>query len=173
MLDSISELYGRNRARQTILLNCTVLLFLSGVIYLSINHLPTSLPKEQADMYAFTLNTVPRALVSLAMGLLIADWLNVNLFHALRKKTSGRALWLRALVSTTLSQSLFLCIGAVFIWGSALLDPETFRFFYVTSGWQVLLFAFYIPITYVVVHGVKKYDQWNRQTDISEINKNR
>ena len=87
LLDAISELYGRNRARLTIIINFVAVSMLAACIYLSLNYLPSSLPKAEAAIFEKTLLPVPHLLMSFAIGVLLADWINVNIFHFIRSKT--------------------------------------------------------------------------------------
>lgn len=120
--DIISEIYGKRRANMVVwiglILNCWVLLVLwfGGWLDAPANLLPDGrLPLElvngepQAPYgYAFyEIRTLTFGATFASMiAYLTAQFVDVHVFHFLKKKTNGRMLWLRNNVSTLTSQMI-------------------------------------------------------------------
>jgi uncharacterized integral membrane protein (TIGR00697 family) len=110
--DFISELYGRRRANAVVwvglLLNIWVLfiLWLGGVLpprpELGANNLPDLTHPNYSFFYIRKLTGM--ATMASMIAYLTAQFVDVHVFHLLKKLTKGRALWLRNNGSTLTSQ---------------------------------------------------------------------
>ncbi|MCF8345644.1 MAG: queuosine precursor transporter [Bacteroidales bacterium] len=110
--DFISELYGRRRANTVVwvglLLNIWVLfiLWLGGVLPPRPELGPNNLPDITHPNYSFFYirKLTGMATVASMIAYLTAQFVDVQVFHALKKLTRGKALWLRNNGSTLTSQ---------------------------------------------------------------------
>ncbi len=118
--DIISEIYGRKRANMVVwvglILNLWVLvvLWFGGFLEAPSTLLPSgSLPLEVVDGKAvaphgyvfYEIRTLTfGATIASMIAYISAQFIDVHIFHFLKKKTSGKRLWLRNNVSTLISQ---------------------------------------------------------------------
>lgn len=103
--DILSEQYGKKAGYQAVLYG-----FIASAVFVVFTQV-LLLYIPAADDFAqdslITLFTVtPRILVGSLVAFLIAQSLDVWLYHKIRKSTSGRFLWLRNNVSTLISQAV-------------------------------------------------------------------
>ncbi len=110
--DFISELYGKKRATMVVwtglILNIWVLLILwvGGILPPRVEMGPDGLPHP--DDFQRTFFTIRKLTFGATIGsmfaYLTAQFVDVHIFHALKKLTKGKALWLRNNGSTLTSQ---------------------------------------------------------------------
>ena len=103
--DLISELYGKRRADALVLtgLICSIwMIFLLQVgRVLPVSHLQ---PPEIQEHYLAVFGSSTRAIIASMLAYLVAQFLDVRLYHFWWRITKGRHLWLRNNFSTMLSQ---------------------------------------------------------------------
>jgi queuosine precursor transporter len=97
--DFISELYGRRRANEVVLLGFLLNLWVVAILWLG-GALPGSESEVFDQVQALAFSAVGASMVAY----LAAQLVDVQLFHFWRKLTSGRHLWLRNNGSTVVSQ---------------------------------------------------------------------
>lgn len=150
--DLISEIYGRKRANMVVwvglMLNVWVLfvLWLGGTLEAPDNLVNGTLPIEVVDgeasvPYGYTFYEIRKltfgATIASMIAYITAQFVDVHIFHYLKKKTAGKKLWLRNNVSTLTSQ-LIDSVAVILIthyYANALpIQPE------VSIGIQLLMF---------------------------------
>lgn len=105
--DLISELYGRKRANALVFVG-----FLLSIYFLFFLKVGQIIPMSSADgfdpntqsHYDAVFGQSGRAIMGSMTAYLIAQFLDVRIFHFIKEKTSGRMLWLRNNGSTLISQ---------------------------------------------------------------------
>ena len=101
--DFISELYGRKRASFVVWMGLFLNLWVMGILWLG-GILPGP-PGEAQDGVFFQIRQLAFAAVTASMiAYLVAQFVDVQLFHFWKRLTRGRHLWLRNNGSTLLSQ---------------------------------------------------------------------
>lgn len=169
--DILTEVYGYARARNTV----WVVLFssiLAGLIYQLVVWLPPATGFDANSAYARVLGSVPRIL----LGGWIAVWaggiLNDYLLAKMKVWTNGRYLWTRTITSTVVGEfantALFYSIALYAVIPNNLLVTS------VLSGWllKVLVEIVFTPLTYYVVHKLKKLeeeDYYDRGTNFNPL----
>ena len=101
--DIVSEVYGAKRARLLVVLGFTMSLLLLVFSLLGIA-LPVSSVYPLQEAYADIFGPVWRLLFASMAAYLLAQMVDVQLFHFFKKLTGGRHLWLRNNGSTMISQ---------------------------------------------------------------------
>lgn len=111
--DIISEFYGQRRANIVVWVGLIINLWILGIMWLGgvlPPHVPidpfTFLPSTDHPDYTFykiRLYTLGGVIASM-IAYLTAQFLDIHIFHALKKLTQGKHLWLRNNVSTLISQ---------------------------------------------------------------------
>ena len=105
--DLISELYGKKRADAIVLTGFVVSVYMLGLLQLGrilpVSHLQDEMIQEH---YMAVFGQSGRAIVGSMAAYLLAQFIDVRLYHFWRRLTNGRHLWLRNNASTMLSQLL-------------------------------------------------------------------
>ncbi len=155
--DIISEIYGKKRAQRVILAGIFASAFMLLIIIASSLVTATEWSPIQNDefnkVFGFTFIAVAASL----SAYLLAQFVDVQLFHFWKKLTKGKHLWLRNNASTFLSQFIdtftvlmLLCIFGVIEWklfGILLLNGYLFKVFVAMMD---------TPIIYLVVYLFRK-----------------
>ncbi|MBU2995168.1 queuosine precursor transporter [Cellulophaga baltica] len=121
--DIISEIYGRKKANQVVTAGIFASFFSMGIILLA-NYMPaikTSPIDNKTFNQVFALS--PIAVFASMIAYLIAQYIDVAIYHFWKKVTNGKHLWLRNNFSTFLSQIMdtvvvvgLLCVFKVLPW---------------------------------------------------------
>jgi len=156
--DIISEIYGRKRANKVVIAGVFASIFALLIVVVSTEAPATSWsPIGDATfkkVFGFTFIAVGASLAAY----LLAQFLDVQIFHFWKKLTKGKHLWLRNNFSTFASQFvdtatvlLLLCSFGVIEW----------KLFWILLGngylFKVLFALFDTPIIYAVVYFVRKH----------------
>ncbi|RMH24267.1 MAG: VUT family protein [Planctomycetota bacterium] len=102
--DFISELYGRRRANQVVLMGLVLNLWVIGILWLG-GAWPGFEPGGERTGVFFEVRRLAFGAVAASMiAYLAAQFIDVQVFHFWRRVTNGRHLWLRNNGSTLVSQ---------------------------------------------------------------------
>ena len=103
--DLISELYGKDRANAIVITGAAVSAYMLLLLQLG-RVLPVSNLQDDAIQghYMAVFGQSTRAIFGSMVAYLIAQFVDVRLYHFWRKLTNGRHLWLRNNASTMFSQ---------------------------------------------------------------------
>ncbi len=156
--DIVSELYGRKRANKVVIAGVFASFFALLIVIISTEvHATSWSPISDAlfkKVFGFTYIAVGASLAAY----LLAQFLDVQIFHYWKRLTDGKHLWLRNNFSTFSSQLIdtasilfLLCSFGVIEWelfGALLLSGYLFK---------VLFALFDTPIIYFIVHFLRKY----------------
>ena len=166
--DIISEIYGKKRAQRVILAgifaSAFMLLIIMASSYVTATEWSPIQDNEFDKVFGFTFIAVAASL----SAYLLAQFVDVQLFHFWKKLTKGKHLWLRNNASTFSSQFIdtftvliLLCIFGVIEWelfGILLLNGYLFK---------VLVALFDTPIIYFIVFLFKK--RFHLKDDMAEL----
>ena len=183
--DLVSELYGRARANFLV----TVGLVLNGFILL-IMYVGHALPpaidplaqpswqniqlagsitlpdltvvEQSVELFSLIYSATAGALAASMLAYVAAQYIDVQLFHLIRRKTSGKYLWLRNNLSTMVSQAVDSAVVISVTFGAALLAGETTLKVFLglmLSNYLFKLVAALVdtPIIYLLVHYLRPY----------------
>jgi queuosine precursor transporter len=101
--DVISEVYGKKKAKQFVIISVVVLLVLFAATYLSIL-LPENATWGNQAAYESIFGASLRMIIASVIAFVISQFHDVWSFHLLKKVTKGKFLWLRNNASTAVSQ---------------------------------------------------------------------
>lgn len=150
--DIISEIYGKKKARQVVTTGIYASLFSLLIVYVAQGVPATTWSPVKDDLFDKVFGASTIAVFASMMAYLLAQYVDVQLFHFWKKLTKGRHLWIRNNFSTFFSQFidtatvlLLLCYFGQIEWSkfSALL----------LSGFlfKVLIAALDTPLLYLFV----------------------
>ena len=117
--DLISEIYGKKRANQVVIIGIFASFFSMGILLMA-NAVPAI---ENSPIDDDTFNQVfafsPIAVLASMIAYLIAQFVDIRIYHFWKKLTNGKMLWLRNNFSTFSSQFIdtFLVVGLLSIFG--------------------------------------------------------
>ncbi len=104
--DLLSEVYGQRRANQVVRAGFVVSLFVLGVLWLGAQF--PAIPDSMVDdaTYDRVFHSAWRVIAASMTAYLVAQFVDIRLFHFWKRLTRGKHLWLRNNASTVLSQLL-------------------------------------------------------------------
>ncbi len=167
--DIVCEVFGKKKASLMVLLG-----FFASILSLIFINLAVILPgsevwvnnslgynsiEDMQNAYE-SVFTLPGFLITASMlAYLVAQLIDVSIFHYLKKLTSGKKLWLRNNISTIFSQlvdtiivnSIFLYFGLNLSWDIIL------KIIIASYIFKILIAIFDTPFVYIGVHLTKKY----------------
>lgn len=182
--DLISELYGRARANFMVTVGLVLNGFILGVMWLG-NALPAVDPSVQppwqvlnlampvglpngetltgsAELFSLIYATTTGAVFASMVAYVVAQYIDVFLFHWIKQKTGGKHLWLRNNGSTIISQAadsvavISITFGAVIIAGGMTWQAVLIL---MLSNYMFKLFSALAdtPIIYILVAKLRPY----------------
>jgi queuosine precursor transporter len=110
LTDLLNEFYGKRAARFITLVGFFMVILTLGIVWVSVElpWAPFTLAPEWGGVnrasYENVLASSWRILIASAIAYLIAQLLDIGVFHLLKRATANRFLWLRATGSTVVSQ---------------------------------------------------------------------
>lgn len=158
--DIINELYGYNRVKRVIYSAVGCMLVIAFLMTINLN-LPGSLHGGSDAPFIYVHKDIPVILVSWAVSLLVADMLNAYIFHKLKYWMCRKALWLRSITSTFVSQIIFSPLNGTFLYIAGYFDdPITKKLsFYLQNHTMKLGYAVAVlPLIYAAVYYVRRKD---------------
>ena len=166
--DIVSEIYGEKKATRMVFLGFIVsiisLFFIQLAVFLPGSNVwinsdlgyNTVLEMQNAYESVFTL---PGILIVASMtAYLVAQVVDVKIFHFLKRITSGKHLWLRNNLSTSVSQLIdTIIVNSIFLYiGLGLSFNIIFQIIVTTYVFKIIIALIDTPIVYLVVNLLKK-----------------
>jgi uncharacterized integral membrane protein (TIGR00697 family) len=102
--DLISEIYGRKRANQVVTAGIFASVFSMGIIYVSSAVPATRWSPISDTLFNSVFGATAIAVFASMMAYLLAQYIDISIYHFWKRVTKGRYLWLRNNFSTFLSQ---------------------------------------------------------------------
>lgn len=152
--DLISEIYGRKKANQVVKVGLVATFFVMGVIAISDVAVATPWSPVSNEQFSNVFGLTGVAVAASMLAYLLAQFIDIRIFHFWKDLTKGKHLWLRNNFSTITSQFvdtatvlLLLCSFGAIEWqlfGALLLNGFLFKvlvalfdtpFFYLTTFW--------------------------------------
>lgn len=152
--DILSEIYGQKKTNRIVFAGFGALVFTMFILWLgslfpSIESSPVS-----DELYHTAYGNSWRVIMSSMVAYLMAQFVDVRLFHFWKKLTNGKHLWLRNNASTVLSQFVDTTLVVLVLFVGKL--PMETIFGYIVSGWlfksiiALLDTPFFYASTYVI-----------------------
>ena len=155
--DLISEIYGKKKANQVVMVGIFASFFSMAIIYVA-NNVPAIDTSPIGDeLFTKVFGLSPIAVLASMIAYLFAQFIDIRIFHFWKDYTNGKHLWLRNNFSTftsqfidTLTVLLLLCSFGVLPW----------NIFYdlLISGFlfKVLIALLDTPVLYLTVYYFRK-----------------
>ncbi len=154
--DLISELFGKKKANQVVITGLIASVFVMGIILLA-NALPqTDWSPVDSETFNRVFGLFGPAVFASMVAYLIAQFIDIRMFHFWKRLTKGKYLWLRNNGSTIVSQFVdtaavlsLLCIAGVIEWGRFMSLLENGFLF------KVLIALLDTPVIYGIIYLLK------------------
>ena len=153
--DLISELYGQKKANRVVISGFVASIFVLFFLWLGgqFSAIPDSIVND--NIYNAVFRNAWRIIAASMVAYLIAQFIDVRIFHFWKKLTRGKHLWLRNNGSTIASQlvdtSLVICILFIGVWDGRQI------FNGIIDGWLFKMLMAFIdtPIIYGIIFLLK------------------
>ena len=153
--DLISELYGQKKANLVVFSGLIASLFV--LIFLWLGGMFNAIPDSVVDdvTYNSVFRNAWRLIAASMVAYLVAQFIDVRIFHFWKRLTNGKHLWLRNNASTIASQlvdtTLVICILFIGVWSTNQI------FSAIIDGWLFKMLMAFIdtPIIYGIIHLLK------------------
>lgn len=147
-IDTICQSYGYDSARKTLWINAFLMFLSGGLLYVS-SLLPAI--HDDSNYQSVVFGGMIKLCFINGFCSLIADQINALIFRKLKYITNNKALWLRSLSSTFVSQFFFTILWISFFKYEKLFNIETY--FFILSNFQIkMIFSIVsLPILYFLV----------------------
>ncbi len=148
--DLISELYGKRHADAVVLTGAAVMAYMLLMLQLG-KALPVSNLQTDAiqEHYQAVFGQSARAIIGSAVAYLVAQFVDVRLYHFWRRLTGGRHLWLRNNASTMLSQLVDTCAVVTILFYGVWTWSEIGAVIVASYVFKLLVAAADTPLMYV------------------------
>lgn len=155
--DLISEIYGKKKANQVVVAGIFASFFSLLIVYVSNTVPATSWSPVKDDMFSTVFGNTAIAVFASMMAYLLAQFIDIHIYHFWKRLTKGKHLWLRNNFSTFLSQFvdtltilLLLCSFGIIAW-------SRFKGLLVAGFlFKVMIAALDTPFLYLGVYLFKK-----------------
>lgn len=150
--DVVSEVWGPERAGDMIMAGFASLVCATFICWLAVVWPAAGFWTNQ-EAFAGVIGSTPRIVAASLLAYVVSQKHDVWLFHIIKKKTSGRALWLRNNLSTAISQlmdsTIFITVA---FWGILPVGEI------ILGQWivKLLIAALDTPIVYVAVRLIRR-----------------
>ena len=158
--DLLCELYGRRAANRVVLSGFIASLFISSIVFIALNVPATEWSPIDDDLFAKVFSLNGPAVFASMTAYLLAQLIDVRLFHFWKRVTHGKHLWLRNNFSTMTSQLVdtasvlfLLCVTGVIEWSRFLPLLENGYLF------KVLIAVIDTPLLYLAVFVARRKDR--------------
>ena len=164
--DIISEIYGKEKANSLVFSGFFASLFIVLVLYIA-NLVPAvSFSPVNDKMFNQVFGLFGPAVFASMTSYLLAQFIDIKMFHLWKNFTKGKHLWLRNNLSTIFSQMVdtasvlsLLCLASDFGWSTGLSWSNFPKLFVAGYLFKVLVAIFDTPFIYLFCKILrKKYD---------------
>ena len=155
--DLISEIYGKKKANQMVTAGIFASFFSLLIIYVGNAATATSWSPVNDALFSEVFGATAIAVFASMSAYLLAQYIDIHLYHFWKKLTNGKHLWLRNNFSTFLSQ--FIDTAAVLLLLCAFGEIDWVRFSGLLLGgflFKVLIAALDTPFLYLGVYIFRK-----------------
>lgn len=156
--DVISEVYGRKRANRVVLAGLFASVFSLGIVLVSSSAEATEWSPLSDAEFDKTFNYTFIAVSASMAAYLLAQLLDVQLFHFWKRVTNGKHLWLRNNLSTMTSQFADTVVVVGLLSGFGVIPWDLFVGLVINGFLFKVLFALLdTPVAYILVYGLRRH----------------
>ena len=155
--DLISEIYGRKKANQMVTTGIFASLFSLLIIYVG-NALPAIETSPVSDaLFTKVFGATALAVLASMTAYLLAQYVDIYIYHFWKKLTKGKHLWLRNNFSTFISQFIDTLSVLLLLCSFGILPWEIFKKLFISGVlFKILVAALDTPLLYIGVWVFRK-----------------
>lgn len=156
--DIISEVYGKKQANKVVTAGLFASFFSLLIVYVADKVPATTWSPIQDGLFNEVFGATAVAVFASMMAYLLAQYIDISIFHFWKRLTKGKHLWLRNNFSTFLSQFVDTFTVLFLLCSFGKIDWELFGGL-LASGFlfKVLVAAFDTPFLYAAVYGLRRW----------------
>ena len=155
--DVLSEVYGYKKTKNIVLAGFILQLFMIIVFAVAI-YLPAPAWFENSDEFALILGSTPRIAVAGLISYLFGSLVNAKVLVKMRDK-SEKYFGIRAVLSTLFGETVDSMIFVPAAFFGTMPNKEILTMILSLITLKTLYETIFLPITYQVIKGVKKYEK--------------
>ncbi len=169
--DLISEVYGKKKANQVVTAGIFASFFSLLIVYIG-NAVPaTEWSPVDDTLYTKVFGATAVAVFASMMAYLLAQYIDIYIFHFWKRMTKGKHLWLRNNFSTFTSQFVDTFTVLFLLCSFGKIEWSLFSGLLVGGFlFKVLVAALDTPILYLSVYGLRKYLGLEFAQEITDVN---
>lgn len=166
--DLISEIYGKKKANQVVVAGIFASFFSLIIIYIS-NAVPATSWSPVGDkMFSTVFGNTAIAVFASMMAYLLAQFIDIQIYHFWKRLTKGKHLWLRNNFSTFLSQLVDTFTILILLCSFNIIDWSRFNGLLVAGFlFKVMIAVFDTPFLYLGVFLFRKRFNLKTNEEIS------
>jgi len=155
--DILSELYGRKRTTHVVLSGLVASIFVLFILWLGAQFPATGNSPISDVQYNEVFQKAPKVIGASMLAYIVAQLIDVRLFHFWKKITGGKKLWIRNNFSTMLSQLVDTILVVIVLFIGT--EPWCTLGEYIRDGWlfKVMAAAFDTAIIYAFMWWARRY----------------
>lgn len=166
--DLISEIYGKKKANQVVVAGIFASFFSLVIVYVSNTVPATSWSPVGDDMFSTVFGNTAIAVFASMMAYLLAQFIDIQIFHFWKRLTKGKHLWLRNNFSTFLSQFVDTFTILILLCSFNIIDWSRFSGLLIAGFlFKVMIAIFDTPFLYLGVYLFRKRFKLKMNEEIS------
>lgn len=165
--DILSEIYGRKKTNQVVAAGFFASLFVLLILWLGSSFPAIESSPVNNEQFGAVFQNSERIILASMLAYLVAQFIDVRIYHFWKKKTKGKHLWLRNNFSTIFSQLMdTIMVTAVIFYGK---EELGFISNLVLDGWffKVLCAIADTTIIYLLVFLIKNYFRLKQDEELA------
>jgi len=155
--DIVAEIYGRKKANQLVISGLIASVFVLAVILLADAVTATSWSPVDGATFHKVFGLTGMAVFASMTAYLIAQFVDIRIFHFWKRLTEGKHLWLRNNFSTITSQLIDTSVVLLLLCASGTLEWDKFLILLLNGFlFKVLIALFDTPILYLIIWWLRR-----------------
>ena len=165
--DIISEIFGKRAANRVVVSGLAASVFTLLIIYVADQALATSWSPVDDGTFTTVFGLSPLAVLASMAAYLIAQFIDIRIFHFWKRKTNGKHLWLRNNFSTTFSQMADTGVVLFLLCSFQIIAWDKFWMLFLNGFLFKVMFALFdTPIIYFMVWKLRSYFNLKANEDL-------
>ncbi len=155
--DILSEVFGRKKTNKVVLVGFFASVLVLGILLLGHNFPAISSSPVTDNEYEKVFSNSFRIISASMLAYLVAQFIDIRLYHFWKSKTKGKMLWVRNNFSTIFSQ----LIDTILVTSVIFIGVQDFAFIsgLIQDGWlfKVIFAAFDTILIYIIMFFIRRY----------------
>lgn len=165
--DLISEIYGKKKANEVVVGGIFASFFAMGIIYIANAAPATDWSPVSDELFSTVFGSTAIAVLASMLAYLLAQFVDIQIYHFWKRLTKGKHLWLRNNCSTFLSQFIDTATVLLLLCSFGEIDWDLFSGLLLAGFlFKVLIAALDTPFLYLSVYWFRKRFELNVNQEI-------